>query len=184
MNPLIWKIGIPATILAVLAFMRYTNKKTMGEPFFPGVGTDKQNGGGGGAGIGLLNFAKSLGGQDESLTSPNEVIDSGTFEETSDSGTSSTADASDTSGSNMAVSSSVTGAGAGSGVAGSSLPALRGGIGIGGVVQPSQPVASAIIQNTVVNPYTGGYQPYSPTPVTVPVSNQFGGQGGGGVFAM
>jgi len=230
MNPIIWKIGIPVAIIAALAFMRWTNSKASGEPFFPGVGeSEGKKGGVGSGGLPLLKTG--------SLTSPNDVQDSGTYSEFSDNGTTdsgvtdSSSPASDSnfavsstvtgagagtgvagssipalrggigiggvsqpsapvdssspaSDSNFAVSSTVTGAGAGTGVAGSSIPALRGGIGIGGVSQPSAPVAAAIIQNTITNPYTGGYQPYSPTPATVPVSNQFGGQGGGGVFAI
>jgi len=180
MNPIIWKIGIPVAIIAALAFMRWTNSKASGEPFFPGVGeSEGKKGGVGSGGLPLLKTG--------SLTSPNDVQDSGTYSEFSDNGTTDsgvTDSSSPASDSNFAVSSTVTGAGAGTGVAGSSIPALRGGIGIGGVSQPSAPVAAAIIQNTITNPYTGGYQPYSPTPATVPVSNQFGGQGGGGVFAI
>jgi hypothetical protein len=73
--------------------------------------------------------------------------------------------------------SGVTGAGAGAGVAGSGIAPLRGGVGVGGYVQPSAPVAAAITQVTSGgSTYSGGYIPYNPGPY-VPATSSAGGGG-------
>lgn len=171
MNPLVLKIGIPLVIIGALAFMRWTNKKSMGEPFFPtsDSSSDSKKGGGGG------------GIKTPDMNSPNDVIDNGTYEDGSYNYADSPVDDSsptDPLATDPNIGALNLGSGGGGGTAGhGGLSASTGGV---AAVPPAlQPV---ILQNA--NNYTGGYQPYSPTPQTVPVANQFGGQGGGGVYAI
>jgi hypothetical protein len=65
----------------------------------------------------------------------------------------------------------------GGGIAGGGIRPLGGGIGVGGYVQPSAPVAAAILQNAPT--YSGSYQPYTPPASSsyVPGTSSAGGGG-------
>lgn len=174
MNPLFLKVGLPVAILAALAFMRWTNKKSMGEPFFPTDDSSaKTKGGGGGATI--APPLRSTQDIQDGVTTPNEVQDSGTYDEYSSSSYSDPV-------ADSVSFDPVSNLGVGGGTAG------RGGLSVntGGVVSYS-PAIQSLLDQRLTSPQSAPqtYVPYvSSTPTTQPVANQFGGQGGGHTYAM
>jgi hypothetical protein len=163
MNPLVLKVGIPVLIIAALAFMRWTNKKSMGEPFFPtseDSGTKSKSGGGGGAAIDI----------GQALNTPQEVIGGDTFASTSEDTTVNPDNSPPTSGDVLYTTAT-----------GYTTQQQTPDYGLKTLVSPQQAAASGL----PVGPHQISNLPVFNTPTTNPPINQFGGGASAGkTFAM